>query len=61
MHPNDTERAQITQAIGILQQAIREEAFDPKAVRADIVKATNMLLGILGLPGVAPDGGGGSN
>ncbi len=55
MQPNDTERAKIAQAIGILQQAIREEAFDPKAVRADIVKAANMLLMILGLPGVAPD------
>ena len=55
-----TSEAQITQAIGILQDAIRKEAFDKKAVRADIVKAANILLGILGLKGVAPDPEGGN-
>ena len=55
MSPIDSSQAQITAAIGILQDAIRKEAFDSKAVRADVVKATNILLGILGLKGVAPD------
>ena len=48
-------QAQITAAIGILQDALKKEAFDKKAVRADIVKASNILLGLLGLPSVAPD------
>jgi hypothetical protein len=61
MQPSDREQAKITETISILQDAIRKESFDPKAVRANIVKAANLLLGILGLPGVAPDGGGGSN
>jgi hypothetical protein len=45
----------LAEAIGLLQDAIRKEAFDKKAVRADVVKATNILLGTLGLKGVAPD------
>lgn len=55
MAPSDSSQAQITQAIGILQDALRKEAFDKKAVRADVVKAANILLGLLGLQGVAPD------
>jgi hypothetical protein len=55
MSPSDSSQAQITAAIGILQDAVRKEAFDTKAVRADVVKAANILLGILGLKGVAPD------
>jgi hypothetical protein len=55
MSPSDSSQAQITAVIGILQDAVREEAFDEKAVRADVVKAANILLGILGLKGVAPD------
>jgi hypothetical protein len=47
--------SEITQAIGLLQDAVRKEAFDKKAVRADVVEAANILLGILGLKGVAPD------
>jgi hypothetical protein len=46
---------QITQAIQVLQDAIRKEAINKKAVRGDIVQATNILLGILGLPSVAPE------
>jgi len=48
---------QIAEVIALLQDAIRKEAFDKKAVRADIVKAANVLLGMLGLKGVAPDAG----
>ena len=59
MQPSDSSKAQITEAIGILQDAVRKEAFDSKAVRADVVKAANILMGILGLKGVAPDIGGG--
>ena len=55
MQTSDSSQAQITEAIGVLQDAIRKEAFDKKAVRADIVKAANILMGILGLKGVAPD------
>lgn len=47
--------ARITEAIGILQDAIQKEDYDKKAVRADVVKAANILLGILGLTSVAPD------
>ena len=43
-----------------MQDAVRKEAFDKKAVRADVVKAANILLGILGLKGVAPDPSGGN-
>jgi hypothetical protein len=48
--------SQISEAIQILQDAIRKEAISKKAVRADIVSAANILLDILGLPSVAPDG-----
>ena len=60
MQPSGTSQAQITQAIGILQDALRKESFDAKAVHADVVKAANILMGILGLKGVAPDGGTGN-
>jgi hypothetical protein len=60
MQPSDSSKAQITAAIGILQDAVRKEAFDPKAVRDDVVKAANILMGILGLKGVAPDTGSGN-
>jgi hypothetical protein len=58
---SSSSQAQITQAIGILQDAVRKGASDPKAVRADVVKAANILLEILGLKGVANDPGGGGN
>jgi hypothetical protein len=48
-------QAQITAAIALLQDALKKEAFDKKAVHADVVKASNILLGLLGLPSVAPD------
>ena len=48
---------QITQAIQTLQDALRKQAIDKKAERADIIAATNILLSILGLPGVAQDFG----
>jgi hypothetical protein len=48
--------SQITEAIEILQDAIKKEAISKKIVRADIVSAANILLGILGLASVAPDG-----
>jgi hypothetical protein len=48
-------QTQITAAISILQDALKKEAYDKKAVRADVVKASNILLGLLGLPSVAPD------
>jgi hypothetical protein len=60
MQSSDSSQAQITEAIGILQDAIRKEAFDKKAVRADVVRAANILMGILGLKGVAPDSGSGN-
>jgi len=57
MDNNDALGPQLTEVIGLLQDAIRKEAFDRKAVRADIVKAANLLLSALGLKGVAPDAG----
>jgi hypothetical protein len=60
MAPSGSSQAQITEAIGILQDAIRKESFDNKAVLADVKKAANILLGILGLKGVAPDNDTGS-
>jgi hypothetical protein len=60
MQPSDSSKAQITEAIGILQDAVRKESFDKKAVRADVVRAANILMGILGLAGVAPDTGTGT-
>ena len=59
METNSTSTSQITQAITLLQDAIRKEAFDAKAMRADVVKAANILLGMLGLSAVAPDPKGG--
>jgi hypothetical protein len=58
MSPTDSS-AQIAQAIQVLQDALRKETINVKAVRPDIVKAANILLGILDLPSVAPDGPGG--
>jgi hypothetical protein len=55
MTPANDSSAQITTAIGILQDALKKEAYDKKAVRADVVQASNILLGLLGLPSVAPD------
>ncbi len=57
MQTIENAETQITDAITLLQDAIRKEAFDKKAVRVDVVKAANILLGILGLKGVAPDAG----
>ncbi len=54
-----TEGSPIAEAIALLQDALKKESFDKKAAHADVVKAANMLLGSLGLPGVAPDVGGG--
>ena len=51
--------AEITKAIELLKDAVANEDVDKKAMRADIVAATNILLGILGLAAVAPDIGGG--
>ena len=61
MQTDSSATQQITNAIVILQDAVRKEAFDKKAVRADVVKAANILLGILGLKAVAPDIEVGSN
>jgi hypothetical protein len=55
MSPATSSAQQITAAITALQDALHKEAFDKKAVRADIVTAANLLLEILGLPSVAPD------
>jgi hypothetical protein len=55
MTPANDSSARITAAIGILQDALKKEAYDKKAVRADVVQASNILLGLLGLPSVAPD------
>ncbi len=55
MSTANTSADQINSAIAALQDALRKEAFDKKATHADIVKASNILLGILGLPSVAPD------
>ncbi len=52
---------QLAQAIQILQDAIHKEAVNKKAVRDDVVSACNILLGILGIPSVAPDVGDGHN
>jgi hypothetical protein len=59
MSPVTSSEDQINAAITLLQDALRKEAFDNKAVRADIVKAANLLLGMLGLPSVAVDLGAG--
>lgn len=61
MPSTDTSQSQITNAITILQDAIRKEAFDKNAVREDVIKAANILMGILGRPSVGPDPTGGSN
>ncbi len=55
MSPATSSKDQITSAIAILQDALHKEAFDKKAVHADVVKASNILLGMLGLASVAPD------
>ncbi len=56
MQTNSGSTQQLTDAIVVLQDAVKKEAFDKKAVRKDVVKAANILLGILGLKAVAPDG-----
>jgi hypothetical protein len=53
--PSSDSSAQIVQAIQLLQDALKKEQINVKAVRPDIVAAANVLLGILGLPSVAPD------
>lgn len=58
--PGTDSTPEITKAILLLQDAIKKEAIDKKAVRADIVSAANILLQILGLASVAPDVGGGT-
>jgi hypothetical protein len=55
MLASDDSSTQITQAIQLLQDALKKETINKKAVRPDIVSAANILLGILGLPSVAPD------
>jgi hypothetical protein len=55
MAPSVDSSSQISHAIEILQDALRKETINKKAVRPDIVSAANILLGILGLPSVAPD------
>ena len=55
METDSSSTQQITNAIVLLQDAVKKEAFDKKAVRKDVVKAANILLGILGLNAVAPD------
>lgn len=60
MSPASSPKDQIAAAITILQDALHKEAYDKKAVHTDIAKATNLLLGILGLPSVAPDTGAGA-
>ncbi|MDQ6706841.1 MAG: hypothetical protein M3Z85_12815 [Acidobacteriota bacterium] len=55
MAENNDSSAQITEAIQLLQDAIKKESINKKAVRVDVVKAANILLGIIGLPSVAPD------
>ena len=55
MQTDSSSTQQITNAIVLLQDAVKKEAFDKKAVRKDVVKAANILLGILGLNAVAPD------
>jgi hypothetical protein len=57
MSPATSSNDQITSAIAILQDALHKEAFDKKAAHADVVKAANILLGMLGLASVAPDVG----
>ena len=61
MHADSGSTQQITDAIVVLQDALKKEAFDKKAVRKDVVTAANILLGILGLKAVAPDGEPGEN
>ncbi len=55
MSTESSSTQQITDAILVLQDAIKKEAYDKKSVRKDVVKAANILLGILGLNAVAPD------
>ena len=55
MSPVTSSSDQISSAIAVLQDALHKEAFDKKAVHADILKAANILLGMLGLKSVAPD------
>lgn len=59
MHTDSSSTEHITDAIVLLQDAIKKEAFDKKAFRADVDKAASILLGILGLKAVAPDSGAG--
>lgn len=57
MSPSEGMSSPLVQAIEALQDAIKKEAFDKKGAHADVLKAANLLLGTLGLPGVAPDTG----
>ena len=59
MQPSDSSQAQIAAAIAILQDAIKKEAFDKKAVQDDVLKAVNILNEIIGLNAVGPDPRGG--
>jgi hypothetical protein len=52
---NHNAQEQLTDAIVALQTAIKKEAFDKKGFRVEVVKAANILLGILGLQAVGPD------
>ena len=61
MQPSDTSVSSITQAIGLLQDAVKKAAFDPAAVKADVTKAVNLLHGLLGIKAVGPDNTGGTN
>jgi len=60
MAPTGNSAQQITAVIALLQDALHKEAYDKKAVHADVVNAANLLLEILGLPSVAPDVGAGA-
>jgi len=53
--PTTDSSAAITQAILALQDALRNESTDKKKVKADTLKAVNLLLGTLGLPSVKAD------
>ena len=59
MAPTEGSNSPIVEAIALLQDALKKQAFDKKGARADVTKAANTLLASLGLPGVAPDPGGG--
>jgi hypothetical protein len=57
--PESDSTTKITKAIEFLKEAIANQDIDQKAWREDVVSATNILLGLLGLKAIGSDNLGG--